>query len=153
MNRAQAHYLRIYKSTTDYELWQSYYVNKTVTVDSKNYQYFPFQTGGIQESSALGALGMSLTVPASQKAIEAFEAAINNQWLVEISVYEFDSRLGNGSPQSGQILITSFVGQVTSLSGSFTRLEIGLGSALATVGSQAPPRTFTTALVGNPLRI
>ena len=153
MNRSQAQYLRIYKSTTDYELWQSYYVNSTVTVDSKNYEYFPFQADGIEESSALGSLGMSLTVPASQKAVEAFEAAKNKQRLVEISIYEFDTRLSNASPQSGQILITSFVGQVSSLSGSFSELQVGLGSALATVGSQAPPRTFTTALVGNPLRI
>lgn len=153
MNRGQSHYLRIYKGATDYDLWQSYYVNQTVTVDSKNYEYFPFQTGGIQESSALGSIGMSIAMPATQKAVETFELALYDQRLVEVSVYEFDSRLGNGAPQSGQILITRFLGQVVGLSGSFTSLEISLGSALATVGSQAPPRTFTTALVGNPLRI
>ena len=96
---------------------------------------------------------MSIAMPATQKAVETFELALYDQRLVEVSVYEFDSRLGNGAPQSGQILITRFLGQVVGLSGSFTSLEISLGSALATVGSQAPPRTFTTALVGNPLRI
>lgn len=153
-NRAQSQYLRIYTSGgADHYLWQNYYVNTNVTLSSKVYRYFPFAYEGIAESSILGGATVGLVVPATSLAVSALETAWKSQYLCEVSVYEFDNRYSNSLPQADQTLVASFTGNVISMSGSFTTLQIELGSALAPVGAQIPPRTYTSTLVGAPIRI
>jgi hypothetical protein len=50
-------------------------------------------------------------------------------------------------------LIASYTAEVVDVSGSFTRLDVELGSSLSPVGAQVPPRKFTTYQIGSPLRI
>jgi len=152
-NRAQAQYLRIYDSDGTYVRWQTYYVNQTVTLDAVSWGYMPFSASGIVESGATGGKSVSITVPATNTAVQAFNAALANQWLCELKVYEFDSRLDNTAPQSGQNLIASYTAEVVEVSGSFTRLDVMLGSSLSPVGAQVPPRKFTSLLIGSPLRL
>ena len=151
-NRAQAQYLRIYTGGTDKQLWQSYYVNSTISSGGKSYAYFPFTADGLLSSSASGGNTVSLTCPATTSAISALTEALNNQYLCELKVYEFDSRLSNVAPNSSQSLIVNFLGVITSIGGSFETLNINLGSSISPVGASAPPRKFTTDLVGVPIR-
>ena len=152
-NRGQAQYLRIYTGGTDKQLWQSYYVNSTISLSSKSFSYFPFTADGLMSSSASGGNTVSITCPATTTAISALTEALNNQYLVELKVYEFDSRLSNSVPQSGQSLIVNFLGVITSIGGSFETLNINLGSSISPVGASCPPRKFTTDLIGNPIRL
>jgi len=152
-NRAQAQYLRIYTGGTDKQLWQSYYVNSTISLNSKSWSYFPFTADGLLSSSASGGNTVSLTCPATTTAIAALTEALNNQYLVELKVYEFDSRLANNAPQSNQSSIVTFLGVIISINGSFETLNINLGSSISPVGASAPPRKFTTDLVGVPIRL
>jgi len=152
-NRAQAQYVRIYSGATDQYRWQNYYVNSTVTWNSKTWDYFPFEFGGVTESAAIGQTSATLQLPATTLAVTAIESALFNQYVCEVRVYEFDNRLSNRVPQSGQILIADFSGQVLNVSGSLISLEVELGSALSPVGAQIPPRTYNSRLVGNPIRI
>ena len=152
-NRAQAQYLRIYTGSTDKQLWQSYYVNSTISLGGKNYSYFPFTADGLMSSSASGGNTVALTLPATTTAINALTEALNNEYLVELKVYEFDSRLSNNAPQSGQTLIINFLGVITSIGGDFTTLSVNLGSSLSPVGASAPPRRYTTDLLGVPIRL
>ena len=153
-NRAQAQYIRIYTSGgSDHYLWQNYYVNSTVSWNSKNWDYFPFEFGGITETAAIGGTNVSFQLPATDTAVTALQAALFNRHLCEVRVYEFDNRLGNDGPQSGQTLIVDFLGEIRNMSGSFIGLDVELGTALAPVGAQIPPRTYTSRLVGNPIRI
>ena len=152
-NRAQSQFLRIYTSGgSDHYLWQNFYVNQTVTVASKAHRYFPFSWEGISESSALGGQTVSLTLPATSLALSAFEAAFSSKHLCELQTYEFDTRLGISAPQSGQILIATFLGYVARMNGSFTELSVELGSTIAPVGAQIPSRTATNRLVGVPIQ-
>lgn len=152
-NRAQSQFLRIYTSGgSDHHLWQNFYVNQTVTVSSKSYRYFPFSWEGISESSALGEQTVTLTLPATSLAVSAFETAFSSKHLCELQTYEFDSRLGVSAPQTGQILIATFLGYVARMSGSFTGLSVELGSTIAPVGAQIPSRTATNRLVGVPIQ-
>ena len=151
--RAQAQYLRIYESGgDDQQLWQNFYVNTSVTVSSKSYDYFPFSCDRISETSVLGGPPISLDFPATSLAVNAFQAALRLRYLCEVSVYEFDMRRGVMAPQSGQLLIANFLGYVAGMNGSFSSLRIELGSALAPVGAQIPPRTATSALTGVPIQ-
>jgi len=152
-NRAQAQYLRIYDESITYVRWQQYYVNQTITLDTALWTFNPFSADGIVDSSASGGNSISVTTPATTSAVNAFTAAMDNNRLCEIKIYEFDSRLGNTAPQSGQTLIAQFIGEVTSINGSFTGITIELGDSLSPVGAQVPPRKFTSYLIGTPLRI
>ena len=152
-NRAQAQYLRIYTGGTDKQLWQSYYVNSTISLSSKSWSYFPFTADGLMSSSASGANRVSVTCPATTTAISALTEALNNQYLVELKVYEFDSRLSNVAPNSNQSLIVNFLGVITEISGTFETLRVRIGSSISPVGASCPPRKFTTDLIGNPIRL
>lgn len=152
--RGQAQYLRIYASGgADFYLWQNFYVNQSVTVSAKAYTYFPFACDSITETSALGGHSIKVNFPATSLAVHAFQDASRLKYLCELSVYEFDTRLGVASPQAGQTLIASFLGYVSRMSGSFIALGVDLGSALAPIGAQIPPRTATNSLVGVPIQI
>jgi hypothetical protein len=153
MGRAQAQYLRIFDDSTTYVRWQGYYVNQTVTLDSASWEYMPFSASGIVESGASGGKSVSITVPATNSVVEAFNLALSYGRFCELKIYEFDSRLDQTAPQSAQNLIAAYTAEVVNVSGTFTRLDIELGSSLSPVGAQVPPRKFTSYLIGAPLRI
>lgn len=152
-NRAQAQYIRIFiDGGADQELLQNFYVNSTVTVSSKNYEYYPFEFEGLIESSAIGGQNINLMLPATQRSMDMFLKAAYKDYLVEVKVFEFDNRLGVDAPQTGQVLISSFFGKVGKMSGSFAVLNVELGTALDPIGAQVPTRTYNTTLVGAPIR-
>jgi hypothetical protein len=152
-NRAQSQYLRIFDATTTYARWQTYYVNQTVTLGGASWSYMPFSASGIIESGASGGKSVSITVPATNSVVQAFTLALSYGRFCELKIYEFDSRLDNTAPQAGQTLIASYTAEVIDVSGTFTRLDVELGSSLSPVGAQVPPRKFTTYQIGSPLRI
>lgn len=152
-NRGQAQYLRLYDNSGTYLRWQAYYVNQTITWDSQQWSYHPFTADGLIGGNPGTDAGISLSVPATTAAIDAFEDALNLNQLCEIKMYEFDTRLTQAAPQASQLLIGAFVGEVIGISGSFASLTIKLGSSLAPVGAQAPPRKFSSTMIGAPLRI
>lgn len=153
MGRAQAQYLRIFDSSNTYVRWQGYYVNQTVTLNAASWEYMPFSASGIVESGASGGKSVSITVPATNSVVEAFNLALSYGRFCELKIYEFDSRLDQTAPQASQNLIASYTAEVVNVSGTFTRLDIELGSSLSPVGAQVPPRKFTSYLIGAPLRI
>jgi hypothetical protein len=148
--RAQSQYLRIYDIDTDVTLqrWQSYYANATVTLSSQQWAYVPFVAEGFTEGISGDESNITISAPATPLVVTAFESAVTRGHLVEIKTYQFDALLGNDAPQAGQQLIAAYVGQVTGGGGSLTELQVQLGSPVAPVGSQIPPRTFTTAIIG-----
>lgn len=149
MARAQSQYLRIYDSTgTTRQRWQSYYSGKTVSWSSASWQYVPFIADGFTAGISGDESDISVTAPATTLVMQAFEAAIRRGRLVDLSIYQFDTILGNNDPQSAQELVAAFTGQVVGGSGGLTSMTIQLGSALSPVGAQIPPRKFTTAIIG-----
>ena len=152
-NRAQAQYLRIFDAAGTYLRWQGFYVGQTITLASQQWLYYPFVADGLIGGNAGSDSGVTITVPATQDALTAFETGLRLNRLVELLVYEFDTRRSQTVPQSGQLLIGSFVGEIIGINGSFSSIEIQLGSSLAPVGAQVPPRNYTSLLIGAPLRI
>lgn len=152
-NRAQSQYLRILDENGTYRRWQQFYYDQTVTWDSVDWDYHPFSVNALIGSSTQAEAGITVTVPATSEAVALFNLAIDNNYLCEIKLYEFDPRLSQAVPQDGQLLIGGYIGEVIGISGSFTELEVSIGSGLAPVGSQVPPRTFSSRLVGNPVKL
>lgn len=153
MARAQAQYLRIYDTVTTYQRWQSYYANVSVTLWNQQWQYVPFIADGFTEGISGDESNISIQAPAITTVVQAFEAAILNGRMVELSTYQFDPLFGNNAPQSGQILIARYIGQVAGGSGGLTSMTLQLGSAISPVGAQIPPRKFTSRIMGKGARL
>ena len=153
MARAQAQYLRIFSGSTTYQRWQSYYVNTSVSYDSNVWAYQPFDADGITAGEVQSESSISVTLPATTNVVEVVLQALDEARLAELRLYEFDTLLGNTAPQTGQTLIASYLGEVVGVSGSFTSIQMQLGSSLSPVGAQVPPRTFSTRLIGAPCKL
>ena len=151
-NRSQAQYLRIFDNSGTYTRWQNYYVGQAVTWDTASWAYHPFTANGIIGGAGSGN-DVTVDVPATDTAVQLFTTALNSNRLCEILIYEFDSRLSQTGPPSGQSLIAGFTGEVIKIGGSFTAWTITVGSSLAPVGAQVPPRKFTNGLVGFPIKL
>ena len=148
MARGQSQYLRIFSGSTTYQRWQAYYVNTSVTWESASWSYQPFDADGITAGEVQSESSISVTLPATSNVMEVVLQALDEARLAELRLYEFDTILGNSTPQAGQTLIASYLGEVVGVSGSFTSIQMELGSSLSPVGAQVPPRTFTSALIG-----
>jgi hypothetical protein len=153
MARAQAQYLRIFSGSTTYQRWQSYYVNTSVTWAGASWSYQPFDADGITAGEVQSESSISIRLPATTNVIEVVLQALDEARLAELQFYEFDTILGNSTPQTGQTLIASYLGEVVGVKGGFTEIEMELGSSLAPVGAQVPPRTFSTRLIGAPCKL
>jgi hypothetical protein len=153
MARGQSQFLRIFSGTTTYQRWQSYYVNTSVTWESASWSYQPFDADGITAGEAQSESSISVRLPATTNVMQVVLQALNEARLAELRLYEFDTILGNSTPQAGQTLIASYLGEVVGVSGSFTSIQMQLGSSLSPVGAQVPPRTFSTRLIGAPCKL
>jgi hypothetical protein len=153
MARGQSQFLRIFSGSTTYQRWQSYYVNTSVTWESANWSYQPFDADGITAGEVQSESSISVTLPATTNVMEVVLQALDEARLAELRLYEFDTILGNSTPQTGQTLIASYLGEVVGVSGSFTSIQMELGSSLSPVGAQVPPRTFSTRLIGAPCKL
>ena len=154
MARGQSQFLRIFSGNTTYQRWQSYYVNTSVTWDGASWAYQDFDADGITAGEVQSESSISITLPATTNVMEVVLQALNEARLAELQIYEFDTLLGNSTPQAaGQTLIASYLGEVVGVSGGFTSIQMQLGSSLSPVGAQVPPRKFTTKLIGTPCQI
>jgi hypothetical protein len=153
MARGQSQFLRIFSGTTTYQRWQSYYVNTSVAWESASWSYQPFDADGITAGEVQSESSISVTLPATTNVMEVVLQALDEARLAELRLYEFDTILGNSTPQTGQTLIASYLGEVVGVSGSFTSIQMELGSSLSPVGAQVPPRTFSTRLIGAPCKL
>jgi hypothetical protein len=153
MARGQSQFLRIFSGSTTYQRWQSYYVNTSVTWESASWSYQSFDADGITAGEVQSESSISVTLPATTNVMEVVLQALDEARLAELRLYEFDTLLGNSAPQAGQTLIASYLGEVVGVSGSFTSIQMELGSSLSPVGAQVPPRTFSTRLIGAPCKL
>lgn len=152
-NRGQSQYLRIYSGATTYYRWQNWYVGQSITWDAATWTYQPFVANGMIGGTPGTDVGVSIDLPATELVVNLIDDAINDNYLCELRLYEFDTRLGNSAPQTAQRLIGTYVGEVIGAKGSFSLLNVSLGSSLAPTGAQAPPRKFTSLLIGAPIRL
>jgi hypothetical protein len=153
MARAQSQFLRIYSGNVTYNRWQSYYVNTSVTWENAAWAYQAFDADGIVAGGVESESSISIALPATTNVVESVLAALEEARLVELRIYEFDTLLGNTTPQDEQNLIASYIGEVVNASGTFTSIQMELGSSLSPVGAQVPPRKFTSRLIGVPCKL
>ena len=150
---SQAQFLRIFTGSTTLQRWQSRWVNQTVTHAGASWAWQPFDAGGIVSGDVSAEGSLTVGVPATSVTLEALRTALKNGHLLEVLQYEFDPQLALSGPPGGMALVGSYLGEVVGLGGSHTRLEVEVGSALAPVGVQFPPRSMTSQLIGVPCQL
>lgn len=149
MARASSQYFRLYDAAgTTYYRWQQFYVGATVILDSAPWLYQPLEAEGIVSGDTGDEGGLSVTLPATGPVITAVTRALRDAWLAELRIYQFDALLGETVPVADQQLVAQFNGEVVSASGSLATITLQLGSSLAPIGAQLPPRTLTTQMIG-----
>jgi hypothetical protein len=95
----------------------------------------------------------TLTLPAVPSVLAMTEQALAGPWVATLSVIQFDESAASSGPPATTVLAASCVGEVIGASASLTQITWKLGSALAPIGAQFPPRTVITALIGVPCRL
>ena len=151
--QGQSQFLRIFSGSITYHRWQSYYANATVTWAGQQWAYQPFDADGIVAGGVESEGSLTVGLPATSITLPAIREALQQGYLVEVLQYQFDPQLGNNAPPNSQQLIASYTGEVIGMKGRFTWLEVELGSTLAPIGIQVPPRTMTSALIGVPCQL
>lgn len=150
MARASAQYLRIFTATgvTLYR-WQSFYAYRSVTWSGASWDYQQFSADGFTDGSSGDETSMSISAPVVPVVVAAFESAIREGHLIEVATYEFDDEIDDQAPQADQQLVSLITAQVVGGSAGVTRMQLQVGSALAPVGAQYPPRVFTSSIMGS----
>jgi len=137
---------------TTFARWQSHAIDQIVSWNSQSWTYQQLDWAGITSGQAVGDQA-SLTLPAVPSVLGLTERARTGVWVATLRVIQWDEELSSTPPASGYVLAASCVGQVIGAGGSLTQITWKLGSALAPIGSQFPPRTAITALIGVPCRL
>ena len=146
---AQAQFLRIYTPAgSTLHRWQSYFNSSNVSLGGGDWIPQPFESSGITAGQTGDEGGVTLTLPAIPRVVDAVFAAIAGQHLWELTIYQFTP--GNFTERT---VAATFTGSIVNSSSTITALTLELGSALEPVGAQIPPRTMTTRLIGKGCRL
>jgi hypothetical protein len=147
-----AQFLQISSAFGVLHRFQSRWVGATVTHNSLPWRWHPFSSDGMVAGNAESESSLGLQMPATAISLPIMRKALAAGHTAEITIYEFEPLEGVSGPPSSMALVGSYIGQVTGLSG-FETLEVSIGTALAPVGVQFPPRTMTSYLIGVPCQL
>lgn len=161
-------------SVGDLANFQSYWVNNKVWLqegdESRLYSFLAFDSGVIVTTNTGDNQTLAVTLPATASMFALVEDCITNRIVWRVSIIEFEA-LSAQTPgaaaavvdgvqtyNAGAIgskfqLLARFFGEIINADSDTVNLNISLGSSLSPVGSQVPPRKFSTLRVGAPLRL
>jgi hypothetical protein len=135
-------------SSTIVARYQSYWPGQTVD----GHEFYPFNSAAIVSNSTGGQQSLSVTFAVSPAITSLVEAGLADGYLVELSFYSFALQVGESVP-TVKTLFASYLGELINASQSEEAISIQIGSSLDPVEAQAPPRKFTTTLIGEPPKI
>lgn len=128
--------------------YQNYWSNQAV--DSA--AFYPFAVDSIIANSSGGQDSIAITFAISSAIADIVEAGIAQSYLVELAFYKFVPT-NNGAPPTAKTQFATFIGEIINAVQSESGITIQVGSNLNAVEAQAPPRKFTTELIGSPPKI
>jgi hypothetical protein len=128
--------------------YQSYW--QGLTVDGHG--FYPFNVNAILSNASGGQQSLRVDMALTQPLIETIEAGLANAYFVELAFYQF-TPTATGVPPTAKTVFASFIGELLSAEQQESSVTIEIGSSLNGVEAQAPPRKFTTTLIGQPPKI
>lgn len=147
-------FFRLYDSTSTVFAVQNYYQQATITLSGIPYQFLDFSSSELVATLSADTNSVSVTLPAITAAVLALEGGIAEGWLAQIIVHRFQADTAPDTPPGGQVVMADIIGEVIGGGApNDATITLEIGSALAPIGSQVPPRVFTPTLVGVPCRL
>ena len=140
MESAIAVFIKFYKDDVDYAFWQNFWGQST------GFDFVNFTIGDILMNRTADEGGVALRVPATSNHLQFLEAAIAEEYLAQVQVYEMP--ITEDYLPSNMTLIAQFVGEVISMATDLTAIEVELGAAIDAISGDIPGRKITTSLVG-----
>lgn len=141
MESAIAVFIKFYKDDVDHAFWQNFWVGQTT-----GYDFVSFTVGDILMNRTADEGGVALSVPATSNHLEFLEAAVADEYLAYVQVYEMP--ISEDYLPDNMTLIAQFVGEVISMATDLTAIEVELGAAIDAISGDIPGRKITTSLVG-----
>lgn len=132
--------------------WQNYYVDQAIIWQYVPWTFVRFRAGGLTAGVSGDEASITIEAPAILRVRLTFEAALRNGHLIQLRQYQFDP-LAVTQPPAGQVLQAQFLGQTVGGGANLTTMRLQLGSALAPIGRQVPPRSLTTLIMGAGARL
>lgn len=122
--------------------FQNFYIEASSQWEGQEYGFLPFGFSGVTVTADGSNVEAALVFPNNELSRDWGLTAANEAWIAEVLVLVVDPL---GAPVSR---LHGYVGQVTSASWDETSLNLRTSSVLDAVGSDAPNRRLTRALVG-----
>lgn len=139
---------RLSDNTTVVSRFQNYWPGNTVDL----HIFYPFNANAIVSNASGGQQSIALDFAASRVIATLVEDGLANAYLAECNFYQFIPT-ANGTPPISKTLFASYLGELISAEQNESTISIQIGSSLNPVEAQAPPRKFTTTLIGEPPKI
>ena len=114
-------------------------------------QHYPFDADGIVSSRGSVQSAYAVTFPIDAVTISLLEDGLASGWTAAVELYQFTPEQ-SGAPPGAKTLISRYAGEIIGGTVNETTVAVELGSSLDPIGSQMPPRVYTTTLVGEPPR-
>lgn len=134
--------------TTIVARYQSYWPGQTVD----SHTFYPFNTSAIVSNASGGQESLNVEFAVSDTILNTIETGLGAGYFVQLSFYQF-TPTATGAPPTTKTLFASFIGELINATLNETTISIQIGSSLNPVEAQAPPRKFTTTLIGQPPKI
>lgn len=128
--------------------YQSYWPEQTVD----GHSFYPFNANAIVSNASGGQNSLAVELAATGDIASLMEAGIANGYFVELLFYQF-TPTADGTPPSAKTLFASYIGELISATQNEAVITAEIGASLSPVEAQAPPRKFTTTLIGEPPKI
>lgn len=131
--------------TTIVDRLQNYWPGRTVS----GHRHHPFVTGYITSSRSGSQSGIEISLAISSEMISLVESALQSNYIFDLTLERFSPNISDPNVRNAHVLARSF-GELVSAQYDQARITLSIGSSLDPVEAQAPPRKFTTRLVGTP---
>ena len=133
-----------YQSNSVITRWQNFWMQATVD----GYAPKGFQTSEILLNRSADEGGITMQLPATADDISFFLTAIENEYLVDVRLYEQEVTGSMPTSFNTMTMVGRFVGEVQTMQMSITDLNVSIGAALDAINGDIPGRRITTSLVG-----
>jgi hypothetical protein len=116
------------------------------TIDG--HTFYPFNVTSITSTRTAAKEDMSIELALSGQVLDILLSGLHGGHIVQLTLKTIDDAT-TASVKAGTLL-ANFLGEVVGLSYNEVMIDLSVGSVLDPVEAQAPPRKFTTSLIGTP---
>lgn len=148
-----AHFLIVADGATVVARWQQSWRWRTVEFGGHQWEWLPFSARGIVSGDVSSEASLEIRLPVTGRTGPIFRNALHLGWWTTFQGWEFDGgSIDNGPPPDGR-MVTDYQGEIVNLSRGAGSMTVEIGSPLAPIGVQFPPRSMTATLIGVPCQL